>query len=118
MLASIQEQDNNISVYYLFGGFLKMSKAQSLSELVTSKEKLGTRNELTSLEVQIRALEIARGLTNTIEPHDMTEWYCRAYRLLGEGRYTLAAQMARKGRTPKNLFSWILKQEMDKKGVV
>lgn len=83
-------------------------------QLVTRNLKLETRNELTSLEVQIRALEIASGLTSIEEPNNMTQWYCKAYRALGEGRYMFAAAMARKGNNPQHLFSWILKQEMTK----
>jgi len=83
-------------------------------QLVTRKLELETRNELTSLDIQIRALEIARGLTSLIEPNDMTGWYCLAYKKLGEGKYSACASMARKGNTPKNLFSWLLKQELKK----
>jgi len=84
-------------------------------QLVTRKLELETRNELTSLDIQIRALEIARGLTSLVEPNDMTAWYCQAYKSIGEGKYTMIAGMARKGKTPKNLFSWLLKQEMSKR---
>jgi hypothetical protein len=84
------------------------------SQLVTRKLELETRNKLTSLDTQLRALEIARGLTSLVEPNDMTGWYCQAYKTLGEGKYTMIAGMARKGRSPKNLFSWLLKQEMSK----
>lgn len=83
-------------------------------QLVTRKLELETRNKLTSLDIQLRALEIARGLTSTVEPNDMTAWYCSAYKKLGEGKYSAIASMARKGNTPKNLFSWLLKQELDK----
>lgn len=86
-------------------------------QLVTSKkklEKLVTSNKLTSLDIQIRSLEIARGLTSTIEPNDMTAWYCKAFKTLGEGRYTMIAQSARKGNNPKALFGWLLKQELNK----
>ena len=87
-------------------------------QLVTSKkklEKLVTSNYLTSLDIQIRALEIARGLTSIVEPNDMTGWYCKAFKTLGEGRYTMIAQSARKGNNPKALFGWLLKQEMAKR---
>lgn len=83
-------------------------------QLVTRKLKLETHNKLTSLDIQLRALEIARGLTSTLEPNDMTAWYCLAYKKLGEGKYAACASMARKGHSPKNLFSWILKQELNK----
>ena len=83
-------------------------------ELVTRKEKLETRNELTSLEIQLRALEIAAGLTSTEAPNDMTGWYCLAYKKLGEGRYEACAKMARKGNSPSRLFGWLIKQELKK----
>lgn len=89
------------------------------SQLVTSKEKLEklvTSNKLTSLDIQERALRIAMGLTSLEEPNDMTGWYCLAYKKLGEGRYTAVAQAARAGNTPKSLFGYLLKQEMNKKG--
>lgn len=87
-------------------------------QLVTSNlklEKLVTSNKLTSLDIKTRALVIARGLTSTIEPNDMTAWYCMAFKTLGEGKYTAVADMARTGNKPKNLFSWLLKQELSKK---
>lgn len=86
-------------------------------QLVTSKKKLEelvTSNKLTSLDIQIRSLEIARGLTSITEPNDMTGWYCKAFKSLGEGRYTMIAQSARKGNNPKALFGWLLKQELSK----
>lgn len=86
-------------------------------QLVTSKKKLEelvTSNYLTSLDIQNRALGIAEGLTSTEDPHNMTGWYCQAYKHLGEGRYTMVANAARKGRNPKSLFGWLLKQEMNK----
>lgn len=90
--------------------------ASSLKELVTSKKKLEnnylTSNKLTSLDIQLRALTIAEGLTSLDEPNDMTAWYCKAYRALGEGKYTAIAKAARSGRDPKALFGWLLKQEI------
>lgn len=90
---------------------------QTLSQLVKSKEKLESTNKLTSLEIQIRALGIAYGLTSTEAPNDMTAWYCKAYKTLGEGRYTACADMARKNgvQKPQSLFGWLLKQEMARK---
>lgn len=93
----------------------------STDQLVTSEQsnklhnKLVTSNKLTSLDIQERALLIAKGLTSTQEPNNMTAWYCKAYKSLGEGRYTAAAKMARSGKYPKNLFAWLLKQELNKR---
>lgn len=87
-------------------------------QLVTRKKELETKktsNYLTSLDIQIRALGIAEGLTSTELPNDMTAWYCKAYKTIGEGKYTLAAQTARKGNFPKQLFGRILKEEMTKR---
>lgn len=89
----------------------------STKQLVTSKEKLEqlvTSNKLTSLDIQTRALVIAEGLTSTQAPNDMTAWYCKAFKTLGEGKYTAIAGMARKGNKPQSLFGWLLKQEMSK----
>lgn len=87
-----------------------------INQLVTSKQKLvSTSNELTSLEIQERALLIADGLTSTQKPNDMTAWYCKAYKLLGEGKYTALAKSAHNGRSPKSLFGYLLKEEMNKR---
>lgn len=86
--------------------------ASSLKQLVTSK-KIAT-NELTSLEIQLRALGIAEGLTCVDAPNDMTAWYCKAYKNLGEGKYSALASMARKGNSPQRLFGWLLKNEMSR----
>jgi len=92
--------------------------ATSLKEqLVKSNQKLGNlNNKLTSLEVQVRALGIGFGLTSTEAPNDMTSWYCKAYKTLGEGKYQMCADMARKNgvKKPASLFGWLLKQEMSK----
>ncbi len=92
--------------------------SHGLKELVTSKnqeiQELVTSNKLTSLEVQERALVIAQGLTSLIEPNDMTAWYCKAFRTLGQDKYEQCAKSARKGRSPKSLFGYLLKQEMIK----
>lgn len=89
------------------------------SQLVTSKkklEKLVTSNKLTSLDIQERALRIAIGLTSTQEPNDMTAWYCKAFKTLGEGKYTAIVQAARGGtKNQKGLFGYLLKEEMSKK---
>lgn len=83
------------------------------SQLVNEKlEELVNRNKLTSLEIRSRALTIALGLTSTIEPNDMTAWYCKAYRTIGEGRYQMCADVARQGNKPKQLFGWLLREEM------
>jgi len=89
----------------------------STKQLVTSNKKLEqlvTSNKLTSLDIQTRALTIAEGLTSTQAPNDMTAWYCKAFKVLGEGKYTAIAGMAKKGNNPKALFGWLLKQEMNK----
>ena len=90
----------------------------SASQLVTSNKKLQqlvTSNKLTSLDIKERALFIAEGMTSIEEPNNMTAWYCKAFRTIGEGKYTAIARSARDGRNPSALFGWLLKQEMDKK---
>lgn len=95
--------------------------ATSLKEqLVTSKKKLELKQlitSLTSLEIRVRVLEIAHGLTCTDYPNDMTAWYCKCYKELGEQRFQIVAACARQGRSPKALFGWLLKQEMNKNKV-
>lgn len=82
-------------------------------QLVTSNKKL-VSTSLTSLEVKDRALIIARGLTSTVAPNDMTAWYCKAFITLGEQKYTALASMAKSGKRPSSLFGWLLKQELSK----
>ncbi|MBH1979933.1 hypothetical protein I8H89_00255 [Candidatus Saccharibacteria bacterium] len=96
---------------------------QKLGELVTSKSKLETRklvtsSDLTSVQIKTRALGIADGLTSVQFPNDMTAWYCKAYKLLGEAKYAACASMARQPdvRNPKRLFGYLLKEEMSAKG--
>lgn len=85
----------------------------SVSQLVTSS-KLVTRNELTSSEIRLRALGIAHDLVNTTPPDDMTAWYCKAYKLLGEAKYSAIASMARQPDVihKKRIFGWLLREEM------
>ena len=89
----------------------------STKQLVTSKkeiQELVTSNYLTSYDIQNRALGLADGLTSTLQPNDMTGWYCKAYKKLGEPKYCVIVSMARKGKNPKSLFGWLLKQELSK----
>lgn len=89
----------------------------STKQLVSSNkelEKLVTSKKLTSFDIQNRALGIAEGLTSTVEPNDMTAWYCKAYKTLGEHKYSAIVSMAKKGNSPKSLFGWLLKQELSK----
>ena len=88
-----------------------------IGQLVTSKEKLETRKLVTSYEVRTRALGIADGLTSTTAPNDMTAWYCKAYRVLGENKYAALASMARapEVRDGKRMFGYLLKQELSTK---
>jgi hypothetical protein len=88
---------------------------QRLSQLVTSKkERVPTSNKLTSLEIKVRVLTIAEGLTSTEWPNDMTGWYIQAYKALGESKFQMIADDARKpGITyPKRVFGKNLSTEM------
>jgi hypothetical protein len=88
----------------------------SVSELVTSKKKLDLiSNKLTSLEIRVRVLELGRDLLSVDYPNDMTGWYCKCYKELGEQKFAIICSMARQGRTPKQLFGWLLKRETLKK---
>ena len=89
----------------------------SESQLVTSnmrETKLLTSNKLTSLEIRRRALTIAEGLTSTEPPNDMTAWYCKSYRSIGEIKYMACASIARQPgvRSPNKMFGYLLKEEM------
>ena len=87
---------------------------QSISQLVTSKKQLETRNKLTSLEVRNRALSIMGDLASTEAPNDMTAWYCKAYRVLGESRLMAITKMARDPsvRNQKRMAGWLISEEM------
>lgn len=82
--------------------------------LSTKKNEVTSTKYLTNLEIKERALIIADGLTSTNAPSDFTGWYCKAFKELGESRYTAVASMARQGDKPKTLFGWLLKQELRK----
>ena len=89
----------------------------SKSQLVTSnmrETKLITSNKLTSLEIRQRALTIADGLTSTTPPNDMTAWYCKAYRSLGESKYIACVSIAKQPgvRSPNKMFGYLLKEEL------
>lgn len=91
--------------------------AERIGELVTSNrklEKLVTCNKLTSLQIRERALAYGEGLTRTDDGDDLTAWYCKAFKTIGEGRYKMCADAARKGNKPMSLFGFLLKQEMDR----
>jgi len=75
--------------------------------------KIGQR--LTSLEVRVRVLELGQGLLSTDYPNDMTAWYCKCYKELGEQKFAIICSMARQGKSPKSLFGWLLKRETMKK---
>ena len=80
-------------------------------DLVNSK-KLEKR--LTNLEVRVRVLEIGNDLLSIELPYNFTPWYCKCYKILGEQKFQAICSMAREGKNPKALFSWLLKQEMNK----
>jgi hypothetical protein len=96
--------------------------AKSISELVTSKKELvnslklvtSCNKRLTNLETRVRVLELGLDLLSLEYPNDMTGWYCKCYKELGEVKFGIICSMARQGRKPKQLFGWLLKQEMNK----
>jgi len=95
---------------------------KSISELVTSKKKLvnslklvtSLDKKLTNLEIRVRVLELGRDLLCLEYPNDMTAWYCKCYKELGEQKFGIICSMARQGKKPKSLFGWLLKQEIMK----
>ena len=95
---------------------------QLISELVTSKKELvnslklitSCQKQLTSLEIRVRVLELGRDLLCVDYPNDMTAWYCKCYKELGEVKFGIICSLARDGRKPKSLFGWLLKQEVMK----
>lgn len=97
--------------------------AKTISELVTSKKELvnslklvtSCQKRLTNLETRVRILELGTGLLCLDYPNDMTAWYCKCYKELGETKFAIVCSMARQGKKPKQLFGWLLKQELMKK---
>jgi hypothetical protein len=85
-----------------------------ISELVKNKSIQRIETRLTNLEVRVRVLELGRDLVSIDYPNDMTAWYCKAYKELGETKFGIICSMARQGRKPKQLFGWLLKQELMK----
>lgn len=90
----------------------------SLSQVLSTKhEKLKTQvlstSPMTSVQIRNRVLMIADGLTSV--DRDFTSWYCKAYKVLGEGKFAAVASMARQPgvANPRTLFGHLLKQEMD-----
>ena len=81
------------------------------STSLTSRKKLN-KTSSTSSVIKERALHIAGDLAKTEPNDDLTDWYCKAYKTLGESRYEAIAKMARSGQKPKNLFGWLLKRAM------
>lgn len=71
---------------------------------------------LTSLEIRVRVLELGRDLLSLDYPNDMTGWYCKCYKELGEIKFGIICSMARQGKKPKSLLGYLLKQEMVKRG--
>ena len=96
--------------------------SNSISELVTSKKELvnslklvtSCQNRLTNLETRVRVLELGRDLLSLEYPNDMTAWYCKCFKELGEVKFGIICSMARQGKKPKQLFGWLLKQELMK----
>ena len=90
---------------------------ESTEQLVTSNYVTRFKQPkklVTSLDIRDKALVIAEGLTSTTAPNDMTGWYCKAFKQLGESKYSYIASCARQGRNPKSLFGYLLKQEMNR----
>jgi len=85
---------------------------ESITSIVNEQKKI--RKQLTTLEVRVRVLELGRDLLSLEYPNDMTAWYCKAYKELGETKFGIICSMARQGRKPKQLFGWLLKQELMK----
>lgn len=96
----------------------KISEVLSTKSEVLNSKVLSTKNlekRLTNLEVRVRVLEIGGELLSTEMPFNFIPWYCKCYKILGESRFMAIASMARDGRNPKTLFSWLLKQELNNK---
>ena len=53
-------------------------------------------------------------LASTQAPNDMTAWYCKAYRVLGESRLMAITKMARDPsvRNQKRMAGWLISEEM------
>jgi len=85
------------------------SRVTSYEELVTSSKK---DKKLSPLDIQIKALTIAEGLVSINEPNDMTGWYCKRFKELGEKRYRIIVNCCKKSyvRSPERLFAKLLKE--------
>ena len=73
------------------------------------KSKIEDHQDLRS--VQIKQIVEDVGLTST----RFEAYHCKAVRILGAQRYMDLADMARKGKNPYTLMSWLLKEEMNAK---
>lgn len=83
-----------------------MDKISFNQELRTKKEVV--KQELSS--VQIKHLVESIGLAQD----GWLPYHCKGVRELGASKYLELADMARKGKNPYTLMSWLLKQELVK----
>jgi hypothetical protein len=91
-----------------------MGKPEQLVSLVPKRNFKTSSTSLTSTEIQVRALTIAGSLASIEQPNDMTAWYCKAFKTLGEARYSAVVKQAQSGRSPRALFGYLLKKEMQR----
>jgi hypothetical protein len=79
----------------------------NLNPEVLNPKLLKSKNlELTNLQVR-KVVEDA----NMFDPKWL-EWHCKAVKRLGPTAYLQLADMAKTGRQPATLFTWLLKQEL------
>ena len=85
----------------------------SFDEVLSTKYEIRNTQEnlvFSNLEINHRVTLIVEGVGNK----KWIAWYCKAYKQLGEETLMRLVSMAKTGKNPSTLFSYLLKQEMDK----
>ena len=80
---------------------------ESTEQLVTSNYVTRFKQPkklVTSLDIRDKALVIAEGLTSTTAPNDMTGWYCKAFKQLGESKILLHRFLRKAGQKSQIAF--------------
>ncbi len=85
-----------------------------LKEVLSTKSEELTQSQstkyLSNLDIKQRVLIIGGSLI----AKEWVAWHCKAYKRLGEDKYTALVSMAKDGKNPTTLFGWLIKQELKK----
>lgn len=82
--------------------------------LSTKSEELKTKLQSTKYLSNLDIKERVTYLSGSLVDEKWIPWYCKAYRELGEHKYTAIVSMAKQGDNPRTLLGWLLKQELAK----